>query len=383
MHYNTLLQHLGEERVSGSPVVPPLTQTSLFVFDTVEELWACQGHFDEGPPYAYSRMSNPTLDILEKKIAAIEHAERCRVFGSGMAAISSAIMNSVKAGDHIVAVDTCYGPTQTFFNNYLASKFNITTTYIDGRDPQDFLDATLPNTTLYYLESPGSIIFRLQDLGAVAKIARERGITTICDNSYASPVFQNPLDLGIDIVVHSGTKYLAGHSDLTAGVICSSAERMRSIIEHELQLFGSALAPFPGWLMIRSLRTLGIKMRAHQETGNIIADYLYNNPRVQELFHVGHSSFGQLDLYQSQMRGSTGLLSFLPVFQSEALVKQFINSLNIFQIGVSWGGHESLSVPIYMSPIGWDEPRFVIRLFCGLEHPDDLIADLEQAFNKI
>jgi cystathionine beta-lyase/cystathionine gamma-synthase len=378
----TLLQHFAESKKTGDPVVPPITQTSLFVFDTVDELWHGQTENVYGPPYHYSRLSNPTNDIVEQKIAMLEGMDKCKVYGSGMGAISAAILSCVESGAHVVALDTCYGPTKQFLSDYLP-RFGVTVTFVDGLTVESFTDAVRPETTCMYLESPGSIIFRLQDIRKLAVFAREKGITTILDNSYSTPLFQKPGAMGVDIVVHSATKYLAGHSDLTAGVLATDEERYRRIFLQETALLGAAIGPFPAWLLLRGLRTLQVRLRHQQTVANHVAEWLKTQPLVERVFHVGDPDFGQKDLRDAQMAGTTSLLSFVPKFQHVDDVKRFIEQLDIFQIGVSWGGFESLSVPIWYHPIDWKDPQFVVRLYLGLEEPEDLIGDLQQSFSQM
>lgn len=374
----TMIQHFGEPKRSGDPVAPPIAQTSLFVFDTVDELWEAQQE-PLGPPYDYSRLRNPTLDILEQKLAMLEGTERCKVYGSGMGAISAALMSCLSAGSHVVALDTCYGPTKQLLREYLP-RFGVEATFVDGLTPESFFEAVRPNTRCLYLESPGSILFRILDLRRLASFCQERGITTIHDNSYATPLHQKPAEMGIDIVVHSATKYLAGHSDVCAGALCTSSERMRSIVQQETALFGAALAPFPAWLTLRGLRTLPMRMAWARESGNRVSAYLASHPLVEQVHHIGMSNHPQRQLIDAQMAGPSSLLSFTPKVQDMDWVKRFIEALDIFQIGVSWGGFESLSVPIWMHPLDWPEPKWVIRFYCGFEDPGDLIDDIERAF---
>ncbi|HZH99432.1 MAG TPA: aminotransferase class I/II-fold pyridoxal phosphate-dependent enzyme, partial [Fimbriimonadaceae bacterium] len=306
---DTLLQHFGEEEKILGAVTPPIFQNSLFVFDEYEGFLETMLENPGGPPHHYSRFSNPTVEVVEKKIALLERAEECKVFGSGMAAISCAMLSCLQAGSHVVAVDTCYQPVRKFLDLYLP-KFGVRVTYVDGTSTEELLDEIRPETSCIYLESPSSLVFRLQDLEAIARVAREKGITTICDNSYASPLYQNPLEFGIDLVVHSATKYLAGHSDITAGVVCGSAERIDGILRNELQFFGSIIAPFPAWLLLRGLRTLKRRLKQHELSGNRLAAWLRTRPEVERVHHVSFEDHPQRDLYLKQMRGSGGLLSF-------------------------------------------------------------------------
>jgi cystathionine beta-lyase len=375
---NTLLQHLGEEEKIRGAVTPPLFQNSLFLFDTMEDLLDNMVNHPAGPKHHYSRISNPTVDLVETKIAMLEGTEACKVFGTGMGAISAAIMSCVKAGSHIVASDTCYGPVRDFVSKYL-ERFGISYTWVDGRCVEEFYDAVRPETSMIYLETPSSLFFRLQDVEPIAKFARERGITTIMDNTYNTPLHMKPASLGVDMVVHSGTKYFGGHSDLTAGVVCCSSERAEQIIRGEIAYFGAVLHPFSAWLMHRGLRTLPLRLPRHEQTGNSIAAWLEDRPEVDVVHHLGLPSYPQRELVKKMMSGTGGLFSFEPKVQDEAKVMAFCNALKLFGRGISWGGFESLVVAINCQPLGYSEPRWVVRLFCGFEDPEDLIADLEQA----
>lgn len=374
----TLLQHIGEEEKILGAVVPPIFQNSLFVFDDLETFRGQPTQEAWPPPYFYSRIANPSMDVAERKIAFLERTERAKVFGSGMGAISCAIMSCVASGSHVVAIDTCYSNTRTMLSDYLP-RFGVDTTFVDGRCPSDVLDALRPETSLIYLESPSTFFFYLQDIEAITKVAREKKIKTILDNSYATPLFQTPAEMGVDLVVHSATKYLGGHSDIVAGVLCGNDQDLFSIYKNEMVIFGSGLSPFPAWLLTRGLRTLPLRIKQHEAAGNAVASWLEKSPHVARVYHVGLKTYPQRELFKKQMRGSTGLLSFEPAFQTEEAVTRFVNGLDVFQLGVSWGGFESLVVPA-QKPGPDGSPKWVIRLYCGLEDPRDMVADLEQAF---
>ncbi len=374
MHRETLLQHLGEETKAFGAVTPPIVQTSLFVFEDVES-FINRDDSKEGEPWVYSRVGNPNLSMLEKKLAMLEGTDSARVFNSGMAAISAAILSVVETGCHVVCVDTAYGPTQQLLKDYLP-KFGVTTTFLPGRTTEEILDAIRPETRLVYLESPGSILFRLQDFEAITAFCRERGIATITDNSYCSPIFQQPAKFGVDMIVHSATKYLSGHSDVVAGVVAGRKEHLTRIAKNEMPLLGAALPPFPAWLMLRGMRTLPMRMRYAQEAGNAIASWLNDRPFVDQVFHAG---FDTSELRQKQMDGTSSLLSFQPKNQAREWSVKFVEALQIYQLGVSWGGFESLCVPLEMQPGDWPEKRYIIRLYNGFEHVPDLIADIAQA----
>lgn len=374
---DTLLQHVGEETKIKNAVVPPLFMNSLFVFPTQAEFNEAAANPLDNSGY-YSRVGNPSLEVAEKKIAMLEGAECCKLVGSGMAAINVAIMSCARAGAHIVAVDTCYGPARDLITEYLAP-LGVSHTFVDGTCAEEVIDAIRPETTLVYLESPSSMLFRLQNLREIAAACREKGVTTVIDNTYSTPLFQNPISLGVDIVLHSASKYLNGHSDIVAGAICSSRALMDRMLRKEICLFGSILNPYAGWLLTRGLRTLKLRLQAHQIAGNEVAGWLEEQDWVARVHHVGLRSYPQRDLYMRQMRGTGGLLSFEPANQDPVAIDRFVDNLKLFGLGVSWGGHESLVVQSIQKPMHFKEPRRLVRVFCGLEDVEDMIQDLDQA----
>jgi cystathionine beta-lyase len=374
-----LLAHLGEEEHSKGAVIPPIYQNSLFVFETTEGLLGALEGSPLAKPDHYSRLTNPTMDVVEKKIAALEGAEACKVVGSGMAAMSNAVMSTVREGSHVVLPDTTYGPVRKLVDQYLP-KFGVTHTYVHGGDIDEIVNATRPETSLIYLESPTSALFRLQDVPAVAEFARSKGISTVIDNTYATPLFMRPIDMGIDIVCHSATKYMGGHSDITAGTISTTHERMEQMMRFEVGLFGNALHPMSAWLLNRGLRTMPLRLTRHEQTANEIAAWVETRPEVDVVHHVSLPSFRQRDLFLKTMKGSTGLFSFELKSADRATICRFCDALQVFQRGISWGGHESLVVPIHVKPADYDQPKWAIRLYCGLESVDMLKADLERGF---
>lgn len=377
-----MLSHLGEDEKINGAVTPPLFQNSLFLFDSVEELHQNMALNPEGPPWHYSRIGNPTVSVAEQKIAALEGAETCKLIGTGQGAIALAFLSELEAGAHVVAVDTCYGPVKSFLSETL-HRYGVAHTLVDGRCPDEILDAIRPDTKLIYLESPSSLIFRLQDVAAITNVARQKGVTTAIDNTYNTPIHFNPIQHGVDIVCHSATKYMGGHSDVTAGVICTDSRRMKRIIQHELNYIGSILHPFSAWLLTRGLRTLPLRIKQHEATGNRIAQWIEDRPEVASVNHISLASYAQRELFARDYRGSGGLFSFEPKQQDKEKIYAFCNHLQIFGRGVSWGGFESLAIPIHVQALGMSEPRWLIRLFCGLEEPEDLIKDLSQAFGYL
>lgn len=379
MQRDTLIQHLAEGKSGSAPVVPPIVQTSLFTHKDLDSFWGAM--FGPGPDakeHIYSRVGNPTVAIAEKKLAALEGTEAAMLFSSGMAAISAALLSCLKSGGHVIYVDTCYGPTKQFIEQWLP-RFGVTSTSVSGRSLEEIEAAVRPETQAIYLESPSSVVFRLQDLRAITSMARERGISTLIDNSYCSPILQQPHQMGVDLVCHSATKFISGHSDVVAGLVCGTKARIQAILDQEGQWLGAALPPFPAWLLLRGLRTLPLRIRASQECGHALFTFLQGRDEVEEIFHVGDPENPDRELRDRQQTGSVSLLSFRPKNQSLDAIKAFCHSLKIFQIGVSWGGFESLVVPIPLRAT--PEPGdWVIRLYGGLEDPEDLCADLAQAF---
>lgn len=361
--------HVGDEyeKYEGA-IVPPLFQNSLFVHPT-EANGMTESNFD------YTRMGNPTLDIAERKIAALEGGDGALCFSTGMAAIGAAIIHFVNSGSHIVMVNTVYGGA-TGVANYVKSKFGVEVTFVDGRDTDEIRDAIQPNTSLIYVESPSSLVFRMQDIEEIAKIAKERGIITMMDNTYSTPILQQPLKHGIDVVVHSVTKYMGGHSDLMGGAIVSNYDIITAIRSSERAILCGTMDPHQAWLLTRGLRTLPLRLKQHAENAAKVVEFLENHPKVEKVFYPGSKTYEQPELFKKYMTGTNGLLSIVPKGTAEEAQK-FVGRLHFFQNGCSWGGFESLA--IYLGgPV--DK---LVRLHVGLETPDTLIADLDQALNQI
>lgn len=377
--FETTCIHFAEDREANlGAAAPPLYQCSTFTYPTAE-------HFEqrrtlEPARYVYTRESNPTTLLLEKKIAELEKTEAARAYSSGMAAISAAILSCVKAGDHVLCIETVYGPTRRFLSDYLP-KFGIETTYVRGTELSDFEQALRPNTTLIYLESPSSLLFELQDLAAVAKLARSRNIATICDNSNATPYFQNPVAMGIDLVIHTATKYIGGHSDLVAGFVAGTNERMQPMASMEGELLGGVADPFSSWLMLRGLRTLGVRLDRHSKNAMLVARFLESDGRIGRVYYDGLESHPQAYLARKQMRGHSGMLSFTLRDGGRDAAYAVVNALQYFGIAVSWGGFESLALPLEVTDPATGNKQWIIRLSIGLESVEDLKADLYQALN--
>ena len=363
--------HVGDEyeKFDGA-IVPPLFQNSLFVQPTEANGVAAANH-------NYSRVSNPTLDIAERKIAALEGGDGALCFSTGMAAIGAALIHFAKSGGHYIIVESVYGGA-TAVAGYLKTKFGLEYTLVDGRDLDEIRNAIQPNTSLIYVESPSSCVFRMQDIAEIAAMAKERGIITMMDNTYSTPILQQPLKHGIDVVVHSVTKYMGGHSDLMGGVIVSNADIINAIRGTERSLLCGTMDPHQAWLLTRGLRTLPVRLKQHAANAAKVVEFLENHPMVEKVFYPGSKTYEQPELFAKYMSGTNGLLSFLPRGTKEDS-KTFVGRLHFFQNGVSWGGFESLA--LYL---GAAEPlENLVRLHIGLENPDTLIADLDQALNRI
>ena len=386
MDLSYILNELGEDRENYfNAIAPPIIQSSNFAFGTVEEMRSAFA--DEYSTYLYSRGINPTVDILCKKLAALDHAEDCLVFNSGAAAIFAAVLANVKSGDHIVSVNKPYTWAQKMFNEILP-RFGVTTSYIDGREITNFERAILPNTTVIYLESPNSWDYAIQDLKAVAELAKAENIITIIDNSYCTPLYQQPIDLGIDLVLQSGTKYIGGHSDTVAGVLTGSSKMIEKIFKSEFLNIGSGISPFNAWLLIRGLRTLPMRLERITKTTLQIVQYLQGHEKVEKVIFPFDESFPQYALAKQQMQGACGLLTFIVKATKVEQIENFCNRLQHILMAVSWGGHESLIVP---KCAGMPAAEFdaanpghrMIRMYVGLEEADYLIKDLERGFGEI
>lgn len=374
--FETLAVHYAEDAAERhGAAAPAIYQTSTFIYPDMAAFE--KRRRTDQPYYDYTRGGNPTTSILEAKLARLEHGDWCECFGSGMGAISAAINTSVHAGAHVVCVAHVYGPARWYLDHL--KRFGVETTFVSGVRAEDFAAAMRPETNLLYLESPTSGHFDVLDLDAIAAAARARGVTVLCDNSWASPVFQNPLDHGADMVVHSATKYLGGHSDVVAGVVIGRGEDLQRRIWREVELCGATLDPFGGWLLLRGLRTLALRMRHFHEAGLLIARRLAEHPKVARVLHPGLPSHPQHDLARKYLRGYGSLFSFEPREQSKEAVHRFIHALKLFQIGVSWGGHESLALGGSFFSDDPARPVHLIRLHVGLETPEDLLRDVESA----
>lgn len=386
MDLSYIINQLGEDReLYFNAIAPPIVQSSNFAFNTVGEMRNLLQ--DEYKGFLYSRGNNPTVDILRQKLAALDGAEDALVFGSGAAAIFVGVLSQVQQGDHVVCVQEPYSWARHLFEELLP-RFGVTTTFVDGTRAENFENALRSNTRLIYLESPNSLTFDLQDIAAVAKLAKNKGIVTILDNSYCTPLYQQPHAMGIDLCLQSATKFIGGHSDTVAGVLTGSREMLKKIFVSEFLAVGSVVAPFAAWLLLRGLRTLEVRLKRCQESTQEICQWLKQQPQVEKVFYPLDPDFPQYELAKKQMKGAAGLLTVQLKATEAAQVERFCNALQHFLMAVSWGGHESLIFPACAAlPEGGfsaDQPRHrMVRMYIGLEDPGFLKADLAQALAKI
>ncbi len=381
-----IINELGEHREQYfNAIAPPIIQTSNFSFKTVNDLRIA--FEDESKNFIYSRAKNPTLSILSEKLAALDGAEDCLVVNSGAGAIFISVLANVKSGDHIISVAKPYTWAQKMFENVLP-RFNISVSYVDGRNINNFKNAIRENTTLIYLETPNSWNFAIQDLQAVSDLARSKDIVTICDNSYCSPLYQQPISFGIDITVQSATKYISGHSDVVAGVICGSNKMISKIFNSEYMNLGIGTTPFNAWLLLRGLRTLPVRIERVSATTKKVIDYLKNIDLVEKILYPFMPDFDQYELAKKQMKGAGGLFSIILKARSAMEIENFCNHLQHLLMAVSWGGYESLVIPGIASIRHEDfdianEDHRRIRIYIGLEDAGYIIDDLNRGFDSM
>lgn len=371
-------------------MVTPIFQTSNFSFESWD---AISDAFDNRTKsFIYSRGNNPTVEVAQRKLADLASGEKALLFGSGMAAISAAVLHCVQKDGHIIAIKNIYGPTNNLLYTYLKDKMNVYITFVSGVELGEFEAAIQANTNLIYLESPSSGVFSLQDIRSVAALAKKNGIKTVIDNTWATPFFQKPLEMGIDLEVHSCSKYIGGHSDVVAGVVIGSSELMNQIFKKEYEWLGARISPAEAALITRSLKTLPLRMKAHEANALEIAEFLENHPKITSVNYPGLKSFKQYDLGKRQMSGNSGLLSFRLATNDLEKAKTFFNNLKKFRIAVSWGGYESLIYALaisYVKEMTKDQFETTgltygdMRLSVGLENVTELTQDLEQALDLI
>jgi cystathionine beta-lyase/cystathionine gamma-synthase len=368
-----------DETNAYDAVVPPIAQTSLFTFSSYDEM--NETYMGRKTRPTYSRGLNPTVRHFEEMIARLEGGEDAIGFASGMAAISSTVMTFVRPGSKLLCVKNVYPDAYRLFE-ILLKEYGVNAVYVDGRD-EAAVARELPGADLFYLESPTSWSMDALDVASLAALARKHGVVTAIDNSWASPVFQQPLSLGVDLVLHSASKYISGHSDVVAGVVTGPKALVNRIRSTTYPYLGGKLSPFEAWLLIRGLRTLPFRMKAHEAAALHVARKLAAHPLIENVLHPGLGN-----TLPPGLKGTSGLFSF--TFAKDVDIPKFADGLNLFKLGVSWGGHESLVVPATVvhnqaagpnSCVDFGVSPRVVRLHVGLEGADALWADLEGAID--
>ncbi len=382
MNASDIYYHLGEHREEYYGAgVPPIVPANNYCFSSVDDMRQTLAQESQLP--FYTRGVNPTTKILQEKLAALERTEDCLVFASGSAAISAAVSSLVSHGDHVICVQKPYSWTYKLLNHLLA-KFGVETSWIDGTRLENFKREIRPTTKLIFLESPNSWTFEMQDIAAVANLAKEHNICTMMDNSYASPENCNPAIYGIDLIAHSASKYIGGHGDALAGILCGSKALIKQVFENEFMTYGGVISPFTSWLQIRGLRTLPLRMDRVAKSTPSVVDHLAGHPKVQKVYYPHHASNPQLDLATKYLKKPCGQFSIELKTTKPYKIEAFCNHLKRFLMACSWGGYESLIFPavtLYDSQ-NYSQttlPINLIRFYVGLEDPEDLITDLDQA----
>ncbi|WP_299788112.1 PLP-dependent aspartate aminotransferase family protein [uncultured Shewanella sp.] len=380
--------HAGHIKDSSGALVTPLCQSATFVFDNAEQGGARFAGDEAG--YIYTRLGNPTTAELERKMAVLEGSQAATATASGMAAVSSALLANLSQGEHLIASRAVYGCTFSLLSSQL-TRFGIEVTLVDFNDLDAIKAAITPATRVIFCETPVNPHLDVFDLEAIASIAKRHDLITIVDNTFMTPLLQQPLSHGIDLVVHSATKYLNGHGDVIAGIVCGSDEQIEKIKYETLKDFGGVLSPHDAWLILRGLKTLDVRLERHCNNAEVIAQYLLKHDKVTKVYYPGLEGHSGHRFIGPQMRRAGGVIAFELDASLEKSI-EFINELELFVIAVSLGDAESLiQHPASMthSPYS-DEQReaagihaSLLRISVGLESVEDLIMDLEQALAKV
>jgi cystathionine beta-lyase/cystathionine gamma-synthase len=380
MKFSTRAIHAGQEPdPTTGAVCTPIYQTSTYV----------QEGLNKHKGYEYARTQNPTREALEDCLASMEEGKHGLCFGSGLAA-EGCIMHLLSAGDHVICGDDVYGGTYRLFEK-VWKRFGLTFTFVDASDVKKIEAAIQPNTKLIWIETPTNPLLRLCDIKAIAAVGKAKGLITVVDNTFASPYLQTPLSLGADIVVHSVTKYLGGHSDVVGGAVITSRDDLYETLKFHQNAVGAVPGPFDCFLVLRGVKTLAVRMEAHQKNAMAIAQYLEKHPAVEKVMYPGLSTHPQHALAKEQMRGYGGMVSFVLKGGLES-ARQFLGSTKLFALAESLGGVESLVChPVSMThgsiPKAERDARGVVdalvRLSVGIEDQDDLLADLEAGLAKV
>ena len=385
--FSTKSVHAGEQTDSLGSVVTPIYETSVFAFSKTKQL--LEVIKQEKPGYIYTRWDNPTVKAAERKMAELEETEDAAIFSSGMAAITTTLLSLVTSGDHIVATKDLYGGTLQFFKDILP-KFGVKVSLVNVTDLDQMASKVQRNTKVIFAETPTNPTLRIADLSKIADLAKKNRLTTIIDSTLASPFNLKPTEFGMDLVVHSATKYLGGHNDVTAGVACGNEETVRKI-KNLRKILGGTLDPFAAWLLLRGLKTLGLRMERHNSNAMEVARFLLKHPKIKHVNYPGLDCHPQHLIAKKQMKGFGGVVSF-EIKGDLKKTMQFAESLKLCALGASLGGAETLvTQPVtashyFISANDRKEAGItdqLVRLALGIEDPYDIIADLKQALEKV
>ncbi|HAG43191.1 MAG TPA: methionine gamma-lyase [Clostridium sp.] len=390
MGFSTKAIHAGAKKNEYGALATPIYQSSTFVFDTAEQGGNRFALEEEG--YIYSRLGNPTNSVLEEKLAILEGGEAAMSMSSGMGAVSAALWTALKAGDHIVAAKTLYGCTFAYLSHGL-TRFGVEITFVDTKNPQNVKDAMRENTRVVYLESPANPNLDLSDIEAICKIAHENeNCLVMVDNTFCTPYIQRPLELGADVVIHSGTKFLNGHGDVVCGFVIGSSEFIQQVRLFGVKdMTGSSMSPFDAFLVIRGMKTLPLRMEKHCDNAMKVAEFLENHKAVERVYYPGLESFPQYELAQKQMSLPGAIIAF-EIKGGVEEGKKMINNTKPCSLAVSLGDAETLiQHPASMthSPYAPEErleagiKDSLVRLAVGLEDVEDIILDLDRALKTI
>ena len=380
----TLAVHAGEDREANFGALSvPIYPASVFAFTDADEGIAIHNYEKDG--YFYGRLGNPTVDALERTVAELERGEDALAFASGMAAISAAAFTLVGSGDHIVAPESMYSTTTNFLKS-IGEQFGVETTFVDAADAEAYTAAIRPNTKMFWMETPSNPLVRITDIAEVAAAGKRAGIASVVDNTFATPYNQRPLELGADLVVHSATKYLGGHSDLTAGVLVGRREFIDKARHGAAKLLGGNIAPQIAWLVLRGIKTLALRMERHNENAFAFANAMAENPKVHSVYYPGLETHQNHQIANRQMSGFGGMVG-VDVGSAER-AKSLVNNLKVCTFATSLGGVETLVQPVALMTHATLSPEEranagisegLLRISVGIEHIDDICQDIYDA----
>ena len=380
--------HAGEDRTANHGALSvPIYPASVFAFTDADEGVAIHNY--DKPGYFYGRLGNPTVDALEQTMAELEHGEDAVAFASGMAAISAAAFTLVGSGDHIVAPESMYSTTTNFLK-HIGQSFGIETTFVDAADAEAYAAAIRPSTKMFWVESPSNPLLRITDIAEVAAVGRRSGIATVVDNTFATPFNQLPLELGADMVIHSATKYLGGHSDLTAGIVAGRKDLIEKVRHGAAKFYGGNIAPQVAWLVLRGIKTLALRMERHNENASRFAIEMSSHPKVKAVHYPGLESHQNHEIAKRQMRGFGGMVG-VDVGTADA-AKRVVNNLKVCTFATSLGGVETLVQPVALmthATLTQEEREGagvsdgLLRISIGIEDVNDIVRDLGDALEAI